>query len=89
MKRLIIALSVLISGCAPYAKGGIYHDVGGYVGDVGHLELGLEKRLSPRTIGHCSYIHSSNPSRGRPFNDKLELYTAELVGCGIKIGGVR
>jgi hypothetical protein len=56
----------------------------------GQVDLGatfvLTQRINERVA--CSYIHSSDPHHGVPFNNKPE-YTLDTVGCGVRWGGQR
>ena len=87
MYKYLILL--LLSGCAPYMQATIGHDFGHTKHDIAHIEWGAEHRFSPMWTGHCSWTHVSSPSHGIPFNEREEPYWGEVVGCGLKYGGVR
>lgn len=91
MRKFIATVAaLLLSGCAPYMEANLFHNFQEYGGnDVALIEAGFERRWSTHTTAHCSFYHLSNPSRGRPFNDKWEHVLMDGLGCGVRVGGAR
>jgi hypothetical protein len=88
----VVILAVLVlAGCAPYGQVKVGHRFAGHElgNDIAHLSLGLERRLGDGIVGHCEWVHVSNPSRGTPFNGKHEHIWYEYANCGIKLGGLK
>ena len=85
---LVLLASVQLSGCAPYMQTKLGYEAVSN-SDYAHFAIGGERRWSNNITTHCEWIHSSNPSRGEPFNGKGELVRTEFYNCGIKIGGAR
>jgi len=92
MKSLIIALSILITGCSsfgdPYVRAGLgyKHNESKFIGSnicdskiSGRIEAGMDNDWFI-----YGWSHHSQPSCGKPFNDKWEYQKSEFFFDVIK-----
>ena len=79
----IAALAALAAGCATEVM-----VLGGPRLVDGETEPGAALIVTRRVTEHlaCSYFHTSNPARGRPFNTK-DSVSVDGAMCGWRWGG--
>ena len=79
MKILMIATTLMISGCQGM-KAGVYHDFAGHTAGDKQVFLFQAPLFQVNSNIECNYIHESKIFTGAPFNNELEG-TLDMVGC--------
>jgi len=79
MKRFIIILALLLSGCATQVRVGVLHDFTRSIDGDNPMAV-LEVSYPVTETIDCGWTHISHYSSGAPFNNRQEQ-NADTLGC--------